>query len=158
MKYFTYSWWKEGQDPDFNTSLLVKPISDYKNYFRSIETSLPANLREFFKAYTYHDATVKKIEIGMLKRELRLSMYLYPIKPDASKGEEVSGVITYRSVSDAAVNNSDQPALPGTPGLGDLGYDEIELFETGELQHRLLFSSGRISMIGVPGRILWVWG
>ena len=60
----------------------------------------------------------------------------------SSKESEVTGVISYDTVSKAEIINPVESGLPGTFGFGDLGYDEIEILSSGEFQQRFLFSSG----------------
>ena len=51
-------------------------------------------------------------------------------------------MLHYSQVEEVISTADPEKGLPGPHGYGDLGYDEIERFQSGLLEHRMLFSSG----------------
>lgn len=124
MKYFTMEWWGRNDDHAFDA------FDEYREHFERIRQSLPSRLVEFSQNLRLHDAELVSLTISddRQRAELRLlsdgeSDWLRRI---LLQYEELKAI----------------PALDST-ALGTIGYDEIDITETGDFEHLLLLSSGQ---------------
>lgn len=133
MKFFTLEWWCGIQEDDLDND----PAANYLQYLATIRDKLPAGLVALQESVSLHDGNLRELMLSI--PEATLSMIV-----DADDGTgglrkfslRYSGVSMFRSIADP------ETGLGGPHGYGDWGYDEADVTEAGELQHRILFSSG----------------
>lgn len=78
MKYFTFDWWLQCQDPGADIDL-DKPCRDYQAYFETIRGRLPRSLMTFLNSFSLHDASLNRLRIE--KDRLELSLLVARIGP-----------------------------------------------------------------------------
>ena len=133
MKFLTLEWWCGVQENDLDND----PAENYLRYLATIRDRLPAGLLALQESVSLHDGNLRELTLSI--PEATLSMIV-----DADDGSgglrkfslRYSGVSLFQSIADPDVG------LLGPHGYGDWGYDEADVTESGELQHRILFSSG----------------
>lgn len=97
-----------------------------------IRDRLTPELLALQERVSLHDSNLLALSVAPSEQLAVLTLKL----TDGSQLElRYAGLIAFESVQ-----TPDQ-ALGGPGGYGDLGYDEIEVFEDGAFEHRMLFSS-----------------
>ncbi len=133
MRFFTPEWWCGIQDGDLSND----PAEDYRSYLATIRDRLPRGLLALQETVSLHDGRLRVLELSPSNATLLLRVD----GDDGSGGLRrftlrYSGVNSFRSIADPAIG------LRGPHGYGDWGYDEVDVTEAGEFEHRILFSSG----------------
>ncbi|WP_094789935.1 hypothetical protein [Zooshikella ganghwensis] len=125
MKYFTSEWWASGCE---NESVIDK----YREYYLSISSKLPDQLRSFEENHTLHDANVTSISTDLVKNEVAINF----------KGwdRELNYPVNYE-IYFVGVKSFNQTSLQEDSEIGDLGYWEYEALD-GDIEMRMLFASG----------------
>ena len=132
MKYFTLSWWNGIQELDNE----FDPLTAYEEYFQTVKDDLPASFRKLHDEIYLHDGNLTKLKYAGVSGDLDIS-----INNDDGKGNLREIYLSYKEVSLFESSANQDMGLPGPLGYGDLGYDEVEVFEN-SIEHRMLFSSG----------------
>ena len=128
MKYFTSEWWggSEPVDPD--------PVPLYRAYYESVRGRLPPDLVAAHDVEPLHDAKLHFVELD--GGVLRIQLTVYTEHESRPLGLAYSGVTSFRTL----VEGSDSAGPPNV--FGSLGYQEVDVVEGGQFEHRLLFASG----------------
>lgn len=132
MKFFTLDWWCGLQGLEF-----YDPIPEFRTHLSSIRDRLPEGLLALQESISLHDANLRLINFHFQTGELTLHF----------DGDDGTGglrrltlryldVLSFKSLADPHIG------LPGPHGFGDVGYDEADIDSEGNLEHRLLYSSG----------------
>jgi hypothetical protein len=132
MKFFMLDWWcglQELKNYD--------PISEFQNHLSSIRERLPEGLLALQETISLHDANLRSLDYSHNQNSLTLQF-------DGDDGigglrkfkMHYTGIVSFRTIADP------DRGLPGPHGFGDLGYDEADTTADGNLEHRLLFSTG----------------
>lgn len=133
IRFFTIQWWCGIQGGDFH----VDPADSYRSHLATIRDRLPEGLLALQESVSLHDGRLRELQHAPSNATLRLL-----IDGDDSNGGlrrftlYYRDVTLFRSIADPCLG------LPGPCGYGDLGYDEADMDDNGELIHRILFSSG----------------
>jgi hypothetical protein len=139
MKYFTLDGWIADQDLGaFDPESVNRPVREYKAYIESIRDRLPADLQNLLAQFSLHDGRLRSLTLDVAGRTAVVRFDAGDIT--MREGRDVS--LHYGDVSVVESTSDPKRGLPGPHGYGDVGNDEIELFEDGGLEHRFLFSTG----------------
>jgi hypothetical protein len=117
--------------------LHADPAESYRTYLATIRDRLPADLLALQESVSLHDGRLREFEHSPSTGTLRML-----IDGDDGNGGLRRFTLRYRGVSFFRSFAEADEGLPGPHGYGDLGYDEADVAESGELVHRILFSSG----------------
>ncbi len=133
MRFFTLEWWRGIQSGDFAKD----PFEEYHAYLAIIRDRLPPGLVALQETVSLHDGRLRVLDLSPSNATLVLEVD----GDDGSGGLRrftlrYRGVSSFRSIADPAIG------LRGPHGYGDWGYDEADVTEAGQLEHRILFSSG----------------
>jgi hypothetical protein len=133
MRFFTPEWWCGIQGSDCTNN----PAKNYHIYLATIRDRLPSGLLALQESVSLHDGHLR--ELVLTPSNASLSLFIDG--DDGSGGARrftlrYSGVTSFRSMADPELG------LLGPHGYGDWGYDEADLAEDGQFEHRILFSSG----------------
>jgi len=131
MRFMTFGWWSGGCQDD-------SVIDAYWSYFASVADRLPPDAVRLHRRFTLHDSELRSLRIDTGSRRAALEFVGFDI------GLEHSLIyrLTYLGVESTGLAAVSEEPLGGPGGLGDLGYDEFELLESGLTEHRMLFSTG----------------
>ncbi len=133
MKYFTLDWWRGDSECD---------LEQYNSYIHSIRPYFTANLADFVDNISLHDAQIVHFYLDMESKRLEfLLKALFPSNGPATH-EYHDLKLIYTEVSRFGSTGTPDKALGGPASYGELGYDEIELFDEQLFEQRFLFSSG----------------
>ena len=128
MKYFTKDWWASGgEEPP-------AVLERYQAYFASVRDRLPAKLVSFQDDHTLHDARLETIFNDFERHAVVVELAGW----DQSFEHQVKYKLTFLGVSQ--FHQRLPEGCNDAAELGDLGYDEIEVFGS-QFEMRLLFSS-----------------
>ena len=130
MKFFTPEWWCGIQEGDFDND----PAENYLRYFATFRDRLPIGLQALQESVSLHDGRLRMLELSISNATLMMLVDDYTALRKYSL--RYRGVSLFRSIADPEVG------LRGSHGYGDWGYNEADVTDTGEFQHRILFSSG----------------
>jgi hypothetical protein len=130
MRYLTKEWWGGVPDP--------KPLRAYHAYLSTICDRLPPTLLSLTESASLHDGALRELDLMLGKAALTIHV-------DGDTGDggarhfvlHYSGVTRFRSFGDVT-----QGVQRGLHGYGSWGYDEADITDSGEFEHRILFSSG----------------
>ena len=136
MKYFTIQWWSG----EFEDQMVA--CRSYEAYLNSVKHRVPADLRRLSEDVSLHDSRLRRLVLTPEKGELTID--LDGCGPDEGQPSfhELKIRLSYSGVASFESEADPEAGLPGPHGYGDLGYDEIEILESGLFQHRMLFSTG----------------
>ena len=131
MKYFTSEWW--------STSGCYDEIcKKYQEYYSSISSQLPAELRTLEQEHTLHDSKIESIHYSYTNNTIRITLNGWD--------QELNNPIKYK-LSFIDVISFNQSLLLEDNRFGDLGFWEYEIVETG-IEMRMLFdSSAQITIV-----------
>lgn len=99
---------------------------------------LPADFVVMLETICIHDANLRELQVDVEQRRVIIRLDA----GDITMREERKVRLHYTDVSNLISTSDPKKGLAGPNGYGDLGNDEIEVFEDGEYEHRILFSSG----------------
>lgn len=133
MKFFTMPWWEGIQGDDFGAD----PFASYHTRLAEIRDRLPADLVTLQESVSLHDGRLRELEHLPSAGTLRMQ-----IDGDDGRGGFRRFNLLYRAVSLFRSLADPDHGFPGRNGYSDLGYDEADVSESGEIVHRILFSSG----------------
>ena len=133
IRFFTLQWWCGIQGGDLRDD----PAESYRAYFTTIRDRLPGGLLALQESVSLHDGRLRELDQSPSAGTLRLL-----IDGDDGLGGLRRFTLVYRGVSSFRSVADPRVGLRGPHGYGDLGYDEADVTESGELVHRILFSSG----------------
>ena len=128
MKYFTSEWWESGGEDE-------TVIEKYRDYYSSIESSLPKALQDFNSSHTLHDSNVKEVKCDFSKSNVHIKFRGWDMS--------LNNVVVYE-VEFGGISSFSQSLPKGDyveSELGDLGYWEYEVTKGG-IEMRMLFASG----------------
>lgn len=132
MKFFTLDWWCGLQNLEYSD-----PIPEFRKHLSSIRDRLPSGLLSLQESISLHDAKLRRLEYHVQSA----SFTLYLDGDDGHGGLRrftlrYCDVVSFTTIADPKIG------LNGPHGFGDVGYDEADIDADGNLEHRLLFSSG----------------
>ena len=127
MKYFTSEWWGTGCEDE---SVFKK----YQEYYSSISSQLPKQLRTLDSKYTLHDSNVKSIHNNFENNEVTIKLSGWDQEFNTPMAYEIKfiGVKEFNQV----LPEGDEVESE----LGDLGYWEYEILNE-NIEMRILFAS-----------------
>ena len=136
MKFFTFEWWS-GQSGD-----PAEAFDAYRHFIGDFFDRLPADHQLLSRDLSLHDANLRKLSVNVEARttDLQLDGRGFNQADKSYFGRRF--VLKYSGVSKIETTADPRVGLPGPHGYGDLGYDEIEILESGIIEHRMLFSTG----------------
>lgn len=134
MKWFKMEGWREhnevqaheGGVPDMGTDW---DLAGYTAHLESIAPRLPAELLD--ACSMVHDSSLVSMHTDL--RAKRLDMLVLTARGHEHWVFEGAEYVRW-------VNN--MMSLPGPPGFGDMGYEELDIDDNGRMVVRILFSSG----------------
>ena len=139
MKYFTLDGWIRDQDiQSYDPERTVRADNDYKRYLASIMLRLPDELKRLLAEYSLHDGRLRDLQIDIPAATVKLRFDAGDIT--MREGRDIS--LHYLGVTFMQSTADPEKGLLGPHGYGDVGNDEMELLESGLVEHRYLFSSG----------------
>lgn len=127
MKYFTIDWWAGYQTDDDRDSR--DTIDAYRQHVRDIRHRLTPELIALQETISLHDASLVRLEIRGDVAVMRLRL---------GNGQAIE--LRYAGVTHFESMQRPERSLD-IGGYGDLGYDEVDVFEDGSFEHRILFAS-----------------
>lgn len=132
MKFFTMDWWR-------GVSQLSDdgPSADFRAHLAAIRDKLPAGLLALQESVSLHDSHVRRMQYDHKASTLDIML-----DGEADKGGLRRFHLHYKDVVLIETTSDPEVGLPGPHGYGDLGYDEADITADGQLEHRMLFSSG----------------
>lgn len=139
MKYFTLDDWIDDQDLTAVGPPAGQAAADeYNRYLDSITDRLPPDFRRLLAEFCIHDGRLRdmRVDVAAGTAVLRFDAGDVTMREGRDISLQYSGVSVIQSIADP------KRGLPGPHGYGDLGNDELEILENGDLEHRFLFSSG----------------
>ncbi len=108
----------------------------YRAHLESLQGQIPEEFAQLNEEISLHDCHVSAYELNVLGEQLNLTLDGHDEAGGLRRYKvEYGGIITLRSLNGSM-------SLPGPCGYGDLGYDETDIDASGNLVHRLLFSTG----------------
>jgi hypothetical protein len=133
MRFFTLDWWCGFQEGNFAKG----PLEDYRSFLATIRDRLPPGLLALQEKISLHDGDLRELELWTSRATIKMIIH----GDDGSGGFQrfrldYSGVSLFQSMADPEFG------LPGPNGYGRWGYDEVDVLQNGEFEHRILFSSG----------------
>ncbi|MBZ0113007.1 MAG: hypothetical protein K8J08_11130 [Thermoanaerobaculia bacterium] len=137
MRFMSYDWWHSGDVDD------VEPIDEYWKHIDAIEKYLPTEVRRLLgKEFTLHDGVVSGLSLDVDSQVAKLSVLGFDGRLEASLVYEIE----YSEVArlELVPRQAEEPEIewPTEGSLGQIGYDEFDLVSEGQLEHRILFTSG----------------
>lgn len=136
MKFFTLAWWSSAcEDSD---ALFRK----YQVFVADFFDRLPDSYQRLHRDLSLHDSRLRRFDADYRHQTLEIHLDGHGFDRTDNSYFERKFTLRYYDVKQVLTVSDPQQGLPGPHGYGDLGYDEIELLSSGELEHRLLFSSG----------------
>jgi hypothetical protein len=131
MRFMTFDWWAGGcQDSSV--------IDAYWSYFNSVADRLPGDAARLHREFTLHDSELRGVRIETASQRAAFELEGFDIRLEQS----LRYSLTYLGVESIELAGVSAEPLRGPGGLGQLGYDEFELLESGLTEHRMLFSTG----------------
>ena len=136
MKFFTIEWWSG----DVENQMSV--FDEYSEHIERIRSQLQADHMVLLNDVSLHDSHLTNLAVSCADDSLVIELdgYGFDVSTNSHFGRYFSliydGVVSFVSTADA------DKGLPGPHGYGDLGYDEIDILDSGVFEHRMLFSSG----------------
>jgi hypothetical protein len=134
MEFFTFDWWWAGQRPDGPNP--NDAYDAYRAHLDTIRDRLPADVLRLEDELSIHDARLVSLDVDVAARTLTLIL-----DGDDGQGGARRFTLGFTGVRSFHSTQSDEPALSGPTGYGDVGYWEAHL-AGGAFEHRLLFSTG----------------
>jgi len=127
MKYFTSEWWGTGCEDE---SVFEK----YQEYYSSILSQLPQQLRTLDSKYTLHDSNVKSIHNDFIKNEVTIKLRGWDQAFNTPMAYEIK-FIDVKEFKQVLPQDDEVESE-----LGDLGYWEYEILNK-NIEMRILFAS-----------------
>ena len=124
-------WWANRCEPG-------SVCDQYWDYIGSVRGALADSIIQFLDKHTLHDSTVRKMSVDLHNHALRIAADGFDVRLELRVVYELE----YAGVVAVVLLGEGSDSLPGSAGLGDLGYDEFEPLGSDVFEHRLLFSSG----------------
>jgi hypothetical protein len=137
MKFLTMNAWQRVQVMDVGP--WESAAAAYRTHLDCIRPRLPRGLVELLESITLHDARLESVDVDTSRRSVRLHVQAYG--SDVDQGRVRKAWLSYTGVSRIQVTNPEN-GFRGHVGFGDVGYDEIDITEAGQAEHRILFASG----------------
>jgi hypothetical protein len=126
------AWWRGESDEN-----AVDPIESFRAHLASIRDRLPSGLLALQESVSLHDGRLRQLDLSIPTATLTLRVDGYD-----SQGGHRRFVLNYTGVTDFRSTADPMIGLRGPHGYGHLGYDEADVTESGEFEHRILFSTG----------------
>ncbi|OAB63284.1 hypothetical protein AY599_06675 [Leptolyngbya valderiana BDU 20041] len=134
MEFFTFDWWWAGQHGGDEHPAAA--FDRYRAHLDTIRDRLPADALRLEDELSIHDARLVSLDVATQARTLTLVL-----DGDDGHGGPRRFTLGYTGVRSFHSAQSDEPALSGPAGYGDLGYGEVHLAGDA-FEHRFLFSTG----------------
>jgi hypothetical protein len=132
LKFFTLTWWRGIQE-----GMRDNPFPAYASHLETIRNRLPSDFLALQESVSLHDSALRELDIDIDQRRLSLRL-----DADDGRGSLRAYWLRYSGVSQFCSIADPELGFPAPHGYGDLGYDEADVTPTGEIEHRILFSSG----------------
>jgi len=131
MKFFTMAWWGGESEDD--------PFPLYKAHLEAIRDRIPPQLFRLDRGepYSLHDALLREMKFDAEGGELILVL---DVEDGQLDWRRLS--LNYKKIRSFDSYADPDVGLGGPHGYGHLGYTEIHLAPSGDIEHRLLFSPG----------------
>jgi hypothetical protein len=141
MKFFTIEWWSG--ETNYDASIFDR----YQIFINSFLDRLPADHRRLATELSLHDAHLLNLVAALDRRTVQLHLDGRGFNATNKSYFGRRFTLTYSGVTKIETTANPTKGLPGPHGFGDLGYDEIELLDSGSIEHRMLFSTGIVLSI-----------
>lgn len=134
MKYLTFDWWCNGQDP----ARQVEIIDQYTNHVQAIRHRLTPDLLRLEDGNpSLHDSNLVELTVDLPKRIVHIS--LDGCNEDDHPPFRIE--LIYRDVTSFVSKTNGLDHLSGPGGYGDLGYLETHLVGD-RFEHCMIFRTG----------------
>ncbi|MBI3860410.1 MAG: hypothetical protein HY290_00790 [Planctomycetia bacterium] len=146
MKFFTMRWWLECQNPPPvlgtpqtmpKTEAIDFPNQAYLQHLAVIRERFPADVLDINEQSVLHDGLLHEIRFDQASNSLTLAATV-----DDGSGWDRDVEFCYQEVVSFRIVPWEGKPLPPRAGLGEMGYDELDVAPDGALVHRILFNSG----------------
>lgn len=127
LRFFTIDWWAGYQSNDSVDPM--DAVHAYQAHLRGIRDRLTPELIALQESISLHDATLLALDVRGPIAVIRLKLC-----DGAGMELRYSGLTSLESVQKPECSLD-------RGGYGDLGYDEVDVFDDGTFEHRLLFAS-----------------
>ena len=148
MKYYTFKWWADDDDADYNQA------GTYSAYLESVFPELSADLQRFVRKCCLHDSALSRLDLFVPDRRLVLELLGDHYDEALPSNYARRFCLTYLGVSSFTSTADPHRKLVGPAGYGDLGYDELEVTGPGAYEHRMLFSTSIEFAVRFTGFVL----
>lgn len=129
MRFFTIEWWQGGL-PDAESDAAVQR---YAEHLGSIRHLLPPGVDRLDREVRLHDSRLRSLDLDVVTATATATL-------DLVGGGRVR--LRYTGLRLFSSSADPQKGLGGPHGYGDWGYDEFDVLPNGDVEHRILFSSG----------------
>src|SRR5262249_14988882 len=133
VRFFTMEWWCEVQ----SGKTARDPHTEYRSHFESIRNRLAVTLQTFVDGVSLHDGELRELVLSPPACALVLL-----IDADDGLGGRREFRLCYGRVSLLRNTAASNLGFRGRTGFGDWGYDEVDVTDDGDFEHRILFASG----------------
>ncbi|MFC0019534.1 hypothetical protein [Roseibacillus persicicus] len=141
MKFFTLDWWSSAcEDAD-------ELFRKYQLFVADFFDRLPESYQRLHRDWSLHDSRLRVFKADYQHQTLDLHLDGHGFDEKDNTYFERRFTLRYYDVRQITATSDPDRGLPGPNGYGDLGYDEIELLSSGDLEHRILFSSGIVLLV-----------
>lgn len=134
MRFLTLEWWLGDLPKDEDAAR-----ADWNAHFESIRDRLPVQLLELFDSYWLHDGRLHALNTNAATRTAEMVV-------DASNtfggNYPVLYALRFSGVASLELNGGRLNKRSVSPGLGDLGYYEVDVLPDGRFRMDFLFWSG----------------
>jgi hypothetical protein len=127
------AWWYSIQE-----GVRDNPFEAYARHLETIRKRLPPDFLALQESLQpLHDSDLRELHVDIKERQLSLRL-----DADDGKGGLRVYQLIYLDVSAFFSLADPEVGFPAPHGYGRLGYDEADVTPSGEIEHRILFSSG----------------
>jgi len=150
VEYFkTYLWFKMHNSPPLDKDLSDEEWKNnanlYWSRFTHLEERLPKKVYQLFKSRSFHDATLKGLNIKQSNHKYKNVVNL-EISITDSEGD---WIVTYSNVLTFNLKYMEQTI---GQGFNDWAYDELLDFNDKYLSHEIIFASGALVHVIFPDK------
>jgi len=132
MRFFTMDWWRGVSQLSDDA-----PSADSRAHLATIRDKLPAGLLALQESVSLHDSHIRRMRYDHNASTLDVMLDGEDDKCGARRFN-----LRYKDIVSIETTSDPEVGLPGPHGYGNLGYDEADITPDGQLEHRMLFSSG----------------
>jgi hypothetical protein len=135
LKFFTINWWNALQERTIEEDAPDDTFPAYARHLESIRANLPPDLLALTESASLHDSSLREADLDTQQKQLR-----FRLDGDDGLGGLCRFELLYSGVSLFRIIYDPEIGFPGPHA--DWGYDEADIGPAGEVEHRILFSSG----------------